>query len=108
MGPLCQLMGMGGGQSLLCAVGILDHVDLAGITDQAALLPQFLCATRATHLAGVCAGVGGGVSECAVVHWADNYRRGENGPVAGVYLLCAEFVSYFAAAFDWANVVAMH
>lgn len=108
MDRLRVAVGMGGGQSLFCSVGISDYFDPAGGAGQAALLSQFLWTEGAAHLAGVCAAAGGGVSECAVVHRTERRGCDQDSALAGLHFLCAEPGARNAAAGAGADVVIGH
>ena len=90
-------VGMGGGQSLLRALRIPDHLHSAGDAGQAALLPQLPCAQGAAHLAGVYSSAGRGLCRGALVRRPQRDRRGEDSSVAGLHLLCPESLPSDAA-----------
>src|ERR1700743_2540835 len=93
-------LGMERGYALLCSFRLPDHIHSAGSSKQTELLPQFLCSSRAEHLAGLRARVGGllrqsglvcgSTSECALV---------------GVCAVCAESFSLCTAFCDWSHMV---
>ena len=103
-----SLWGWAGRQSLLRALRLSDHVDSAGGAREAALLSQLLCAPGAAHLAGLCAGAGGGLSECAVVYRPQRAGRNQGRALAGLHLFRAESFSPGAAAGHRAHLVAGH
>src|ERR1035438_5645898 len=91
---------MVGSDSVFHPERVFDHIDPAHEPRQAALLSQFPCAAGAEDLAGLPAGVGGGLSERPVVHRPHGLGRREDRTLAGLFFLCPESVSPESASGD--------
>src|SRR5579863_2925524 len=99
-------LGLGRRQSLLRPLRISDHVHPAGITPQAALLPQLLRPSRPAHLAGLRVGARRLLSQRTMVHRPHGVGCDQDSALVGIRSVHPEPVSSRTAARHRPDLVA--